>query len=563
MKYLIQTSSLISSALAILIFYQLNFTSAFLAGGIAIYWIIIHITTIQKERNLLKEGNQYFIDSFENIRTPLTLVHTPLKIACNDICLENIRQELSLAIQNIDYLNVHLTRLMDLKQLFINSERLDSSEYELGIFIKNRIDSLQTHAANNLVELNIKTDFSYASVWFDQSKISPVIDKFIKNAIDHTDQKKTITLLITSNSKNWQIKIADFENKKLVQCYKCKNWQLLKRKEELEYNFAKNIFCKKLIKLCNGNILINHSNRSITLKFPSKDSPESVSKHTAIQIAANPAEEKIDTLFGKDSQKRNSAKPVVVLADSNKEFRLYLEERLSKDYIVKSFGNGTDALECIKEEYPDLVICDIMLHGMYGNELSSRLKTSGETSVIPIILYGSRIDIGQRSKRESSLADIFLYMPFHIEDLKIEMNVLIKNNRFLRKSFLQKIFGKQFLEVEAEEILDEGNYDLINQVKEFILRNIDKENLTIDEIASELYMSRTAFFTKWKALTGEAPKYLIYRIRMEKARELLESGNYSVSVLPEMIGLKNLKNFRHKYKEYFGITPSESITKKQ
>lgn len=563
MKYLIQTPSLVSSALAILILYQLNCTSILLAGGIAIYWIIIHITTIQKERNLLKEGNQYFIDSFENIRTPLTLVHTPLKIACNDICLENIRQELSLAIQNIDYLNVHLTRLMDLKQLFINSERLDSSEYELGIFIKNRIDSLQTHAANNLVELNIKTDFSYASVWFDQSKISPVIDKFIKNAIDHTDQKKTITLLISSNSKNWQIKIADFENKKLVQCYKCKNWQLLKRKEELEYNFAKNIFCKKLIKLCNGKILINHSNRSITLKFPSKDSPESVSKHTAIQIAANPAEEKIDTLFGKDSQKRNSAKPVVVLADSNKEFRLYLEERLSKDYIVKSFGNGTDALECIKEEYPDLVICDIMLHGMYGNELSSRLKTSGETSVIPIILYGSRIDIGQRSKRESSLADIFLYMPFHIEDLKIEMNVLIKNNRFLRKSFLQKIFGKQFLEIEAEEILDEGNYDLINQVKEFILRNIDKENLTIDEIASELYMSRTAFFTKWKALTGEAPKYLIYRIRMEKARELLESGNYSVSVLPEMIGLKNLKNFRHKYKEYFGITPSESITKKQ
>jgi hypothetical protein len=162
MKYLIQTPSLVSSALAILILYQLNCTSILLAGGIAIYWIIIHITTIQKERNLLKEGNQYFIDSFENIRTPLTLVHTPLKIACNDICLENIRQELSLAIQNIDYLNVHLTRLMDLKQLFINSERLDSSEYELGIFIKNRIDSLQTHAANNLVELNIKTDFSYA-----------------------------------------------------------------------------------------------------------------------------------------------------------------------------------------------------------------------------------------------------------------------------------------------------------------------------------------------------------------------------------------------------------------
>lgn len=74
-------------------------------------------------------------------------------------------------------------------------------------------------------------------------------------------------------------------------------------------------------------------------------------------------------------------------------------------------------------------------------------------------------------------------------------------------------------------------------------------------------MSRTTFFNKWKSLTGEAPKFFIYRIRMEKARELLESGKYSVNVVPEMIGLKNLKNFRHKYKEYFGITPSESIIK--
>ena len=563
MKYLLQTSPLVYSAIAILILYQLNFTSILLAGGISIYWIITHIITIQKEKNLLKEGSQYFIDSFESIRTPLTLVHTPLKIAYNDVSPENIRKELSLAIQNIDCLNIHLTRLMDLKQLFANTEKLNSSEYELGAFIKNRITSLKTHAANNLVGLNIKTDFNYASVWFDQSKISPVIDKFIKYAIDHTEQKKTITLLITSNPEYWQIKITDFENKKILQCYKCKNWQLFKRKEELEYNFAKNIFCKRLIKICNGKILINHSSHTIALKFPSKDSPENVHQHTAIQIESNPAEERTDTLFGKDSQKRNSTKPLVVLADSNKELRLYLEERLSKDFIVKSFENGLDALECIKEEYPDLVICDIMLHGMYGNELSSRLKTSGETSVIPIILYGSHIDTGQRSKRESSLADIFLYIPFHVEDLKTEMNVLIRNNRFLRKSFLERIFGKKFLEVGEDKISDEENYDLINQVKEFILRNIDKENLTIDEIASELYMSRTAFFTKWKALTGEAPKYLIYRIRMEKARELLESGKYSVNVLPEMIGLKSLKNFRHKYKEYFGITPSESIMKKQ
>lgn len=290
---------------------------------------------------------------------------------------------------------------------------------------------------------------------------------------------------------------------------------------------------------------------------------KSISEYTPIQIIANHEEKKIDYVFCKKSHKRKSVKPTVLLADSNIDFRSYLETRLSDHFIVKSFGNGPEALTYIKEEYPDIVICDTMLHGMYGNELSSRLKTSCETSIIPIILYGSYLNGRQRNTRETSLADVFINTPFHIEDLKIEMNVLIKNSRFLRKSFLQKIFGEQFLEIEEEEALSENNYTFINRAKDFILKNIDQENLTIDEVASELCMSRTSFFNKWKSLTGEAPKFFIYRVRMERARELLESGKYSVNVIPEMIGLKNLKYFRHRYKEYFGIMPSESITKKQ
>lgn len=179
------------------------------------------------------------------------------------------------------------------------------------------------------------------------------------------------------------------------------------------------------MKLCDGNILINHSTHTVSLRFPTTNSERKVSGYNIIHSAKSRKKERL-ILHWVRLLIKSSIKPTVVLADSNEEFKSYLEECLSKDFDVKSFGNGSEALECIKEKYPDLVICDLMLHGMYGYELSSRLKTSGETSVIPIILYGSRIDIGQRNKRESSLADIFLYVPFHIEDLKIEMNVLIK-----------------------------------------------------------------------------------------------------------------------------------------
>ena len=82
---------------------------------------------------------------------------------------------------------------------------------------------------------------------------------------------------------------------------------------------------------------------------------------------------------------------------------------------------------------------------------------------------------------------------------------------------------------------------LINEVKEYILERIEKEDLTIDAIASHLKMSRTKFYNKWKSVTGEAPTVFIEAVRMEKAHELLESGKYPVGTIPEMIGLKDVK----------------------
>lgn len=164
--------------------------------------------------------------------------------------------------------------------------------------------------------------------------------------------------------------------------------------------------------------------------------------------------------------------------------------------------------------------------------------------------------MNQDYKRNASLADTFLYMPFNIENLKIEISVLIKNYRFLRKSFLQKIFGEKFLETDIEEMPEEDNYQLINKVKKFIL---DNESLKISHIASETGISRTKFFIKWKFLTGEAPIEFMTRIRMEKARELLESGKYRIQEIPEMVELKDVKNFRNKYKKHFGIAPSETL----
>lgn len=540
MKYIISTS-LFATLIAVAYFpIQTYSVLPLTVAGISLGWLLSRFIGMYQELNLLKEENLYFADSFQNIRSPISMIHTPLKNICNDSCPDNIKSELLLTMRHLDSLNTHLGRLMNLKLLFIHSANMDIEEHELGGFLESKIDTLKVHASGKLLKIKIERTFSYGSVWIDPNKITPLIEIFIMEAIDNSLPEKEIILFITLNHEHWEIKISGYGKGRIL----------------------KSALSKKLLKMCNGEIIINNPERTVSLRFPVEHSGKEQAARTITQIDRNRKEEKIDTIFYKASLKRNSSKPMVVIVDSNDEFNAYLERCLSGDFTVRSFNNGAEALTGIKEEYPDLVICDTMLHGMRGNELSSRLKTSRETSIIPIILYGSHIDTDQRSTREASLADTFLQLPFNMEDLKTEMSVLIKNSRSLRKAFLQKVFGELFLESDANDTLNENNHLFINQVKEFVLRNVDNENLTIDDIASNLCMSRTAFFNKWKSLTGEAPKFFIYRIRMEKARELLESGKCSVNVVPEMIGLKNLKNFRHKYKEYFGITPSESILKK-
>ena len=79
----------------------------------------------------------------------------------------------------------------------------------------------------------------------------------------------------------------------------------------------------------------------------------------------------------------------------------------------------------------------------------------------------------------------------------MEISILINNSRFLRKTFLQKVFGEDFLTKPMERAQQDANLAFLNVVKLFILEYMYKEDLTVDDIASKMFMSRTSLFNKW------------------------------------------------------------------
>ncbi|MCG4804052.1 response regulator [Bacteroides uniformis] len=521
---------------------------------------MFHLLCISEERDLLKEGNQYFIDTFQNIRNPISLIKTPLGAVYEGDCPEDIKKELAVALHHIGGLEQHLIALMELKRLFGNSGSLVVAEHEIGAFMRKKVSLLQSHVAGLQMKLDLVPDFDYASAWFDPGKISPVIDRFVLSAIECSLPETHLSMQVSLKGDYWAIRIKDTGNKRFLKCCRWYSSRLpiLRPLHGKQYGMG-GVFFDKLMNICDGKILTLE--KEALLRFPIRCSCAVSGGYTSLNIPDTFQVNESEIAFHGFSKKKNMDRPLVILADNDKGFKDYLEKRLSECFVVRSFDDGQEALEVICEEYPDLVICDIMLKGMSGEELSSKLKTSRDTSFIPVILMGAHIDVKRREKRCSSQADLFVCKPFNLEDLKVEISILINNSRFLRKTFLQKVFGEDFLTKPMERAQQDANLAFLNEVKLYIMENMDKEDLTVDDIASRMCMSRTTFYNKWKLLTGEAPKYLISRIRMEKARELLESGKFSVTMVAEMVGMRNLKNFRGRYKEYFGKTPKEFMKK--
>ena len=531
------------------------------ASGICILcWLLFHLLCISEERDLLKEGNQYFIDTFQNIRNPISLIKTPLGAVYEGDCPEDIKKELAVALHHIGGLEQHLIALMELKRLFGNSGSLVVAEHEIGAFMRKKVSFLQSHADGLQMKLDLVPDFDYASAWFDPGKISPVIDRFVLSAIECSLPETHLSMQVSLKGDYWAIRIKDTGNKRFLKCCRWYSSRLpiLRPLHGKQYGMG-GVFFDKLMNICDGKILTLE--KEALLRFPIRCSCAVSGGYTSLNIPDTFQVNESEIAFHGFSKKKNMDRPLVILADNDKGFKDYLEKRLSECFVVRSFDDGQEALEVICEEYPDLVICDIMLKGMSGEELSSKLKTSRDTSFIPVILMGAHIDVKRREKRCSSQADLFVCKPFNLEDLKVEISILINNSRFLRKTFLQKVFGEDFLTKPMERAQQDANLAFLNEVKLYIMENMDKEDLTVDDIASRMCMSRTTFYNKWKLLTGEAPKYLISRIRMEKARELLESGKFSVTMVAEMVGMRNMKNFRGRYKEYFGKTPKEFMKK--
>ena len=229
-----------------------------------------------------------------------------------------------------------------------------------------------------------------------------------------------------------------------------------------------------------------------------------------------------------------------------------LMNSLSSEYKVIGVPDGGKALEMAREINPDIIISDIVMPVLEGDELCRILKSSVDTSHIPVILLTAL------SERENIIfgleagANDYIIKPFDLSVLKVRIRNILQNRQHLRDTVLSMDTPPEDTDYTSQ--LDK---EFMDKVMETIEKHLDNGDLTVEDIAGEVNMSRSVFFKKLKTLTGLSPVEFLKEIRMKRAAQLIETEEYNMAQIAYMVGLNDSHYFSKCFKQQYGMTPTE------
>ena len=243
--------------------------------------------------------------------------------------------------------------------------------------------------------------------------------------------------------------------------------------------------------------------------------------------------------------------PVILIVDDNTDVRKYIGGLLQSTYRILEAENGESGLSIARQKMPDLIISDVMMPGMDGYEFCRKVKTDIEISHIPVILLTARAANEDKLEGLELGADDYIIKPFEAKELQLRVNNMIQLRRQLQERFNQDIYIKS--EGIAVTPLDEKFLDKLIII---INEQISDADLNIEKLSYALDMSRIQLWRKVKALLGLTPVALVRKMRLQRAKELLEHKFGNVSQVAYEVGFNNISYFSRCFQKQFGIHPS-------
>ena len=537
----------------------------------------------QQEEELNNRKLQFFTNISHEFRTPLTLIKNPIEdiIRNTDFKFPKIIQDKHNSIyRNTERLIRLINELMDFRKLQFNKTAIKVEKIDITRFCKNIAAHFKEEAYQRNIALDVNTEEPDLKIYADAGMLEKIIFNLLSNAFKATPDNGLVSVsilrppnkiilpeisletpvdVIEINVEDTGFGIPNEEiNKIFDPFYQVEGMNrqyfggtgiglevvrsfLLMNKGKIDVKSQINKGTTFKIYLALGS---SHFKKSEFLNdFESKEL--FIQNSETLLVESN-------TIKTVDPLKNSDKLDTLLIVEDNFELRKYLKDQLKNSYRVIEATNGKEGLELAFNIIPDIIITDVLMPQMDGVEFCKHIKTELKTSHIPLLMLTAKAQTDDWLNGIDAGADVYINKPFDIKIIKSHLKQLIDNR--------QKLFNKYFAEVSSLDIklhTSSIDKDFIGRVINYINANIDDPNLNVENLAEELKLSRSQLYRKIKALTGQTANEFIRKIRLDKAKELLENGSETVSEVGYKVGFSTPSYFTRCFKSEFGKLPTE------
>ena len=252
-----------------------------------------------------------------------------------------------------------------------------------------------------------------------------------------------------------------------------------------------------------------------------------------------------------DSEGEDSRCRLLVIED-NSDIAAYIGSLFADRYAVFYAANGKEGMEKVLDLVPDLIITDLMMPGMDGLEVCRQVRGNEIVNHIPIIVVTAKITDEERIKGLEAGADAYLSKPFNSDELRTRVEKLLDRHLHLRDKF------SNIADTDKEHKLTDAERRFLAKTVDFIYQLLDKRHLDVNTLAEKLCMSPRQLHRKFVAITGDSPASYMLKIKMQRARDLLETKpGLTVEDIAERCGFEHTPNFYSAFKKMYGVTPMD------
>jgi signal transduction histidine kinase/AraC-like DNA-binding protein/sugar lactone lactonase YvrE len=510
---------------------------------------------------------RFFMNISHEIRTPMTLIVTPLLSLFKQDDDPHRRSIYETIRRNAERILGLINQMMDLRKIDKGQMQMHMCETELVSFVGDIYTLFAQQAKSKNISFIYEHDSETLPVWIDRGNFDKVIVNILSNAFKFTPAGGEVHLNITHDEQQVSISISDtgegIPEDKLDRIFE-RFYQSPSSVNDRYTGTGIGLdLTRSLVELHHGTISVHNNANGKGCEFivsiPLGNAhlkPEEMLVETKDVAPTQTLMDDSDLVEQPETEElpKLGRRQRIVVVEDDEEIRDYLSSELSSDYDVSSCPDGRAGLSEVLHVVPDLVISDVMMPEMDGNTMCSKIKANPVTSHVPVILLTAKSRDEDQLEGLEMGADAYVVKPFNMEILRRTIVNLIHTHQMLRLKYGRN----DQLEDSVDDLKIKSPDDkLLERVMAVISKNLGNSDLSIEDIADEVGISRVHLHRKMKELTGQTPHDFIRNIRLKQAANLLTRRNMNITEVMYACGFNNAASFSTIFKKFYGMSPRD------